>query len=329
MISDVVAVVGDRAAAFELGIACQVFGLDRSDDGLPCHDFAVCAPKPGPVPTTSGFTIDVWHGLQWMGGADLVIVPARPTLDGPVPPSLLDALRSASAGGARMLSICSGVFLLAAAGLLDGRRAAMHWQFADRLARRHPKITVDGDVLYHADGPVLTSAGAAADIDACLHLVRLEHGTATANALARRMVVAAHREGGQAQFIETPVTGSGPGYELSGAGLGASTSRRATHRGRARRSGDDVTAHLRPAVQGGHRHHTAPLAAGPAAPPRRTTAGEHRPAGGHGGRRQRLRQRRHPPPPFRRPPRHRPHDPPPHLPQPSPGTTTSGGKPGG
>jgi transcriptional regulator GlxA family with amidase domain len=140
VIRDVVAVVGDRAAAFELGIACQVFGLDRSDDGLPCYDLAVCSARPGPVPTTSGFTIEVGHGPDRMRGADLVIVPAWPALDGPVPPALLDALRSAAAGGTRMLSICSGAFLLAAAGLLDGRRAATHWQFADRLARLHPRV---------------------------------------------------------------------------------------------------------------------------------------------------------------------------------------------
>jgi transcriptional regulator GlxA family with amidase domain len=202
---NVVAVVGERVAAFELGIVCQVFGLDRSDDGLPRHDFAVCGVAPGLVPTTSGFAVEVSHGLERVGAADLVAVPAWPTLDAPVEPTILDALRQAERRGATILSICSGAFALAAAGLLDGRRATTHWQFADLLARRHPAVIVEPDVLYVADGPVLTSAGAAAGIDACLHLVRAHHGPATANALARRMVVPAYREGGQAQYVDLPV----------------------------------------------------------------------------------------------------------------------------
>ncbi len=207
-----VAVVGEQVAAFELGIACQVFGLDRSAEGLPAYDFAVAASRPGEVPTTSGFPVVVGHGLDRLAGADLVVVPAWPTLDAPVDPALLDALRAAAERGAALLSVCSGAFALAQAGLLDGRRAATHWQFADLLARRHPRVRVQHDVLYVEDGPVLTSAGAAAGIDACLHVVRREHGSATANALARRMVVPAHRAGGQAQYVETPVpepTGDG------------------------------------------------------------------------------------------------------------------------
>lgn len=205
MIRNVVALVGDEAAAFELGVVCQVFGLDRSDDRLPVYDFAVCAPRPGAVPTGSGFAIRVDHGLDRLADADLVTVPAWPQLERPAPPGVAEALREAVARGARVLSVCTGAFLLAAAGLLDGRRAATHWQFADRLAGRYPAVRVDRDVLYVEDGPILTSAGAAAGIDACLHLVRREHGAATANALARRMVVPAHRSGGQAQYIETPV----------------------------------------------------------------------------------------------------------------------------
>jgi transcriptional regulator GlxA family with amidase domain len=202
---DVVALVGERVAAFELGIICQVFGLDRSDDGLPRHDFAVCGVRPGRAPTTSSFAIDVPYGLDRMATADLVTVPAWPTLDAPIDPAILDALRQVHDRGATVLSVCSGAFALAAAGLLYGRRVTTHWQFADLLARRYPGVTVDRDVLYVADGPVLTSAGAAAGIDACLHLVRETHGAATANALARRMVVPAYREGGQAQYIDMPM----------------------------------------------------------------------------------------------------------------------------
>lgn len=202
---DVVAVVGERVAAFELGIVCQVFGLDRSDDGLPRHHFTVCGVRPGLRPTTSGFAVDVPGGLARVAAADLVTVPAWPTLDEPIDSAILEALSCAHDRGATILSVCSGAFALAAAGLLDGRRATTHWQFADLLARRYPTVTVDRDVLYVADGSILTSAGAAAGIDACLHLVRETHGAATANALARRMVVPAYREGGQAQYVDMPV----------------------------------------------------------------------------------------------------------------------------
>lgn len=207
MIRNVVAVVGGSAGAFELGVVCQTFGLDRSDDpaGLPRHDFAVCAARPGPVMTTSGFPIQVDHGPERIAEADLVTVPAWAEWDRAAPPPLLEALRAAVARGARVLSVCTGAFLLAEAGLLDGRRATTHWQFTDRLAAEYPRVEVDAHVLYVEDGPVTTSAGAAAGIDACLHLVRSEYGAATANALARRMVVPAHRSGGQAQFIEMPM----------------------------------------------------------------------------------------------------------------------------
>jgi transcriptional regulator GlxA family with amidase domain len=211
----VVALVGERVAAFELGIVCQVFGLDRSDDNLPVYDFAVCGSEPGDVPTTSGFTVRVTHGLDRLAAADLVTVPAWPTLDAPVDPAVLDALRAAVDRGARVLSVCSGAFALAAAGLLDGRRAATHWQFADRLARRYPSIEVDRDVLYVTDGPTLTSAGAAAGLDASLHLVREIHGARTANELARRMVMPAHRDGGQAQFVDLPVPEAESDYVLA------------------------------------------------------------------------------------------------------------------
>lgn len=213
MIRDVVAVVGDVAATFELGIVCQVFGLDRSDDDLPGYDFAVCAPEPGLVPTTSGFAVQVEHGLDRIARADLVTVPAWPALDAPVPEPLLAALHAAAERGARVLTICTGAFLAAAAGLLDGRRATTHWQFAGLLARAHPRVRVEPDILYVCDGPVLSSAGAAAGIDACLHLIRLEHGAATANALARRLVVPAHRAGGQAQYVESPMPPPRTPYE--------------------------------------------------------------------------------------------------------------------
>jgi transcriptional regulator GlxA family with amidase domain len=168
------------------------------------------------VTTTSGFAVHVEHGLERMATADLITVPAWPVPGGYVPPPVVDALRAAVARGAQVLAVCTGAFPVAAAGLLDGRRAATHWQFADLLAERHPHVRVDREVLYVADGPIITSAGAAAGIDACLHLVRREHGTAIANAVARRMVVPAHRSGGQAQYVEMPVPPARTGHVPAG-----------------------------------------------------------------------------------------------------------------
>lgn len=204
MLRDVVAVVGDRVAAFELGVVSEVFGLDHGGE-MPSYDFAVCAIRPGLVPTSSGFAIHVEHGLERLESADLIAVPAWTCDPTPPPPALVAALHRAVGRGGRVMSVCSGAFLLASAGLLDGRRAATHWRYASTLAARYGNVTVDPDVLYVQDGPILTSAGTAAGIDACLHLVRDEHGASVANALARRMVVSPYRAGGQAQYVETPV----------------------------------------------------------------------------------------------------------------------------
>lgn len=194
----------NQVSPFELGVLCEVFGYDRTADGLPGYDFAVCSPDGGPVTTDSGFSITPGHGLDVIEDADLVAVPAHP-IGTPVGPEVLAALRRAADRGAYILSVCSGAFLLAEAGLLDGRHCTTHWRHSDELAERYPKAIVDPDVLYVADGNILTSAGTAAGIDLCLHLVRAEHGSATANALARRMVVPPHRDGGQSQYVEAPV----------------------------------------------------------------------------------------------------------------------------
>jgi transcriptional regulator GlxA family with amidase domain len=202
----VVALLPEPVAAFELGVVAEVFGLDRSGDGLPRYDFSVCAERPGPVRTSSGFVVSVEHGLDRLAAADLIAVPAWSQEALPPPEPVVAALRAAVDRGARVLGVCSGAFLLAGAGLLDGRRAATHWRYAAALAGHFPRVQVDSEVLYAADGPVVTSAGTAAAIDACLHVVREQHGATVANAVARRMVVAAHRSGGQAQFVETPVS---------------------------------------------------------------------------------------------------------------------------
>lgn len=216
MLNNVVALVGDRVAPFELGVACEVFGLDRTTEGLPGFDFAVAAVRPGRVPTSAGFSINVEHGVDRLAAADLVVVAAWTTADVAPAPELVAALRRAVGRGSRVLSVCSGAFLLAAAGLLDGRTAATHWRYAALLADRYPQVDVDADVLYVADGPIITSAGTAAGIDACLYLVREEFGSAVANAIARRMVVSPHRSGGQAQYVEAPVPVAEATADLTG-----------------------------------------------------------------------------------------------------------------
>ncbi|WP_053847912.1 GlxA family transcriptional regulator [Streptomyces sp. NRRL B-24085] len=206
MLENVAAVVLDGVNPFELGVVCEVFGTDRSDDGLPVYDFAVVSAEGPRLSSRSGFALHVEHGLERLESADLITVPAcagYETRD--FPPELLEALRSAVGRGARVLSVCSGVFVLAAAGLLDGRRCTVHWHHAEELARAYPRLTVEPDVLYVDEDPVITSAGTAAGIDACLHIVRKEQGTEVANKIARRMVVPPHRDGGQAQYIERPL----------------------------------------------------------------------------------------------------------------------------
>jgi AraC family transcriptional activator FtrA len=198
-----------EVVAFDLAIPAQVFG--RRGRGR--YAMTVCAATAGPVSTTTGFDIVAPAGLEAFAAADTVVVPGYDPVAEP-PAAVLDALRAAHARGARVASICTGAFALAAAGLLDGRRATTHWEYADELAARYPAVAVDADVLYVDEGDVLTSAGVAAGIDLCLHLVRCDHGAGVANALARRLVVAAQRDGGQAQFVERPVP-------LDGAGLAA------------------------------------------------------------------------------------------------------------
>ncbi len=205
MIRTVAVPVIGRVSLFELGVLTEVFGSERPDEPLlPSFDFRLATDVPGPVPTGSGFSLDVPHGFDVLADADLVAVPAMDVV-GPAPEALLEQLRAAHDRGAWLLSVCTGAFLLAEAGLLDGRRCTTHWRHAAELQERVPTALVDPDVLYVEDGNVLTSAGTAAGIDASLHLVRKEFGARAANLLARRMVVPPHRDGGQRQFIDQPV----------------------------------------------------------------------------------------------------------------------------
>ncbi|MFI2283055.1 helix-turn-helix domain-containing protein [Nocardia beijingensis] len=206
MLSKVAVVLSERMAMFEFGVICEVFGLDRTADGLPAFDFRVCGAEPGvPLRSTSpGITVTPEYGLEELAAADLVAIPAA-AADRGFDPRVVAAVRDAAAAGATVLTVCSGVFLAGAAGLLDGRKCTTHWRHVEQLAAEYPEATVDPDVLFVDEGDLITSAGTAAGIDACLHLVRRELGSGVANAIARRMVVPPQRDGGQRQFIERPV----------------------------------------------------------------------------------------------------------------------------
>ncbi|MEV4570032.1 helix-turn-helix domain-containing protein [Nonomuraea sp. NPDC049419] len=195
----------DGMSVFELGIVTEVFGLPRPEFDVPWYDLTVCAETPGPVRVVGGASLHTPHGLDAFAAAETVIVPGVPDVTADPSPELVAALRRARHRGARIMSICSGAFALAGAGLLDGRRATTHWRYADRFRQRHPAVDLDPDVLYTDDGPLLTSAGSAAGLDLCLHVVRGDYGPAIANAVARRLVIQPHRDGGQAQFIEAPL----------------------------------------------------------------------------------------------------------------------------
>ncbi|MER5779105.1 helix-turn-helix domain-containing protein [Streptomyces sp. NPDC002039] len=186
-----------------VGIVTEVFGWHG--ETLPGFDFALCADRPGPVPTDLGVPLTITQGLDRLASADLVIALPWAGFRTPLAPAVLDALSTAYRRGSLVAAHCVGAFALADAGLLDGRRATTHWRFAELLARRHPQVTVEPDALYIDEGRVITGAGAAAGFDLCLHLLRREHGAAMANTVARDIVLPSHRDGGQAQYLSAPV----------------------------------------------------------------------------------------------------------------------------
>jgi transcriptional regulator GlxA family with amidase domain len=200
----VVALCLDGVVAFDLATPAQAFGLAASGSGEPLYQFRTCAAERAELRTTTGFTIRPEGDLSALKAADTVVVPAYLDLFAPPPPAALAALREAAGRGARVLSVCTGAFALAHAGLLDGRRATTHWAFAPQLAQRFPAVEVDAAALYVDEGVVMTSAGLSAGIDLCLHVIREDCGAAVGERVARQMVAAPHREGGQAQFIERP-----------------------------------------------------------------------------------------------------------------------------
>src|ERR1700744_3785416 len=201
----VAALVFDALCTFEYGIAVEVFGLPRPEFGADWYRFVTGAAEPGPLRATGGLTVKADAGLELLAAADLIIVPGWKDPAIAPPPELIDALRAAHARGARLMSICSGVFVLAATGLLDGKRVTTHWRYAARLREHWPALRFDPDVLYVDEGTILTSAGSAAGLDLALHLVRRDYGPEIANKVARRLVLPAHRNGGQRQYVERPV----------------------------------------------------------------------------------------------------------------------------
>ncbi|AZM52352.1 AraC family transcriptional regulator [Streptomyces sp. WAC 01529] len=201
----VVVIVDENSNPFELGCATEVFGLRRPELGRELYEFALCSPEPATLMRDGFFTLTGVAGLDAADGADTVIVPNRPDTDVPRRPAVLDAVRRAHARGARLVGFCSGAFTLAEAGGLDGRRATAHWQWADTFRERFPAVRLESDVLFVDDGDILTAAGSSAALDLGLHLVRRDHGAEIANSVSRRLVFAAHRDGGQRQFVERPV----------------------------------------------------------------------------------------------------------------------------
>lgn len=201
----VVALAYDRLCTFEFGCVTELFALERPELGVDWYRFAVCASEPGPLRAAGGITVAAPYTLKLLDRADTIVVPGWRDADEMPPAPLLKKLRMAYRRGARLCSICSGVFVLAAAGVLDGKTVTTHWRYAAKLQQRYPNVRVEPDALYVDEGQVITSAGSAAGLDMLLHLVRNDYGGAVANRVAQRLVVAPHREGGQAQFVPRPV----------------------------------------------------------------------------------------------------------------------------
>ncbi|MFI5708138.1 GlxA family transcriptional regulator [Kribbella sp. NPDC051620] len=201
----VAVIVGEGSNPFELGVATELFGLRRPELDREWYELVLCTPEPAVRMHSGFFQLTGVAGLDQVDDADTVIVPNRPDPEVPPPPAVLDAVLRASARGARMVSFCTGAFTLAAAGVLDGRRATTHWRWAGLFAAMYPEVKLEPDVLFVDEGNVLTAAGSAAALDLGLHLIRRDHGAEVANAVSRRLVYTAHRDGGQRQFIDQPV----------------------------------------------------------------------------------------------------------------------------
>lgn len=210
----VVVLAYDGLCTFEFGIACEVFGLSRPELGESWYRYSVCGVEKGPLRAAGGLLVEPTSGREVLRRADLIVVPGWRAIDAPVPKDLIADLQRAHRRGARIMSLCSGINVLAASSLLDGRQATTHWRYISSIQSRYPSIRLEPDVLYVDAGDVLTAAGSAAGIDLCLHVVRKQFGSKVANTVARRLVVPPHRDGGQAQFIERPVPAEPQGTRL-------------------------------------------------------------------------------------------------------------------
>jgi AraC family transcriptional regulator, transcriptional activator FtrA len=201
----VAALIYDGLCTFEFGLVAEIFGLSRPEMGDDWYRFATCPIEPGPLRAQGGLLVEADGDVRLLSKADIIVAPGWKGVDAPVPDALVQALCTAHARGARLVSICSGAFVLAATGLLDGATATTHWRYANAMRRRFPAVSVDETSLYRSHGTLFTSAGSAAGIDLLIEIVRQDYGPEAANSVARRMVIPAHRTGGQAQFLEQPV----------------------------------------------------------------------------------------------------------------------------
>lgn len=202
----------DGISTFHLSVPYTVFGEDRQSIGIPPYEIFVCAVRPGMIRTSMGLEMEVREGLEALARADIVVIPSWKDIERASPVELMEALRTAHHRGAKIVGLCLGAFPVAEAGLLDGRTGTTHWAWADIFARRFPRVALDSHVLYIDHGDVITSAGAAAALDCCLHLLRTESGAELANRLARRLVIPPHRQGSQAQYVEQTLPGK-PGSD--------------------------------------------------------------------------------------------------------------------
>jgi AraC family transcriptional activator FtrA len=205
----------DGLCTFEFGIAAEIFGLPRPEMGPEWYRYRVCGVEPGPLRAAGGLRVQPDHGLEVLATADLVLVPGWRGIDAEVPDDLIEALKALHRRGGRIASLCSGIVVVAATGLLEGRPATTHWRYAEAVRRRFPGVVLRPAVLYVDNGDIMTAAGSAAGLDLCLHIVRRDFGAAAANRVARRLVVQPHREGGQAQFVESPVRAARGGKPIA------------------------------------------------------------------------------------------------------------------
>ena len=278
---------------FELAAANDIFGTEvTTASGTPLYQVVICGPTAW-VTTDMRFRMEVPHRLDALDSAQTVVVPP-PVNPDEVPAEVLDALRRARSRGQRILSLCTGAFVLAAAGILDGHTATTHWSECADLARRYPRVRVDPSVLYVDEGDLLTSAGSAASLDLCLHVVQRDYGTEIATQVARDLVIPLHRAGGQAQYIETPLPPGRRRPVRRHDQLAAGAPRPGGDRRRPGRARGDEPAHVRPPVPGQHRDHAATVDPARAGPARPAAAGDERPAGRLDREQERLRHRRQP-----------------------------------